>query len=101
MGNIPMAAIVTSPGTITLDPAVTLASFGGAPLIFGPATVTRTWLPALTATGAAPGNNVASDLFSPAGDVVLMLLSLAADEIALGGTDSLWIDPTLFFVTAV
>jgi hypothetical protein len=66
-GTVPMPAVTTSGGMVTVDPLAALVPANGAPAVAGTATVVRTWLPALSGSGAPPGANATADAFSAAG----------------------------------
>jgi hypothetical protein len=95
-------AIEADQGSVTYDPNVTLvANRPAVPPISGTAAVVRTWVPSLAARGAGPGGTVHADLFSPSGDVVLLLTSLVADPLDLPPFGRFWLDPNLFIVAGV
>ena len=86
-------------GTLLLDPAV---RFGAGVRVGGSGSVTTRPVPSLRGIGVAIGNVVNLDLFSPAGDIVLLLLGLPGPELVvpeLGG--SAFLDPLSLSVPAV
>jgi hypothetical protein len=93
---VPISAIVANQGQLAIDPAVQIVpSSGGAP-ISGMATVQFLPMPSLVARPV--GSVVNSALYSPPGEIVLLVLGLPGTEIQIAALGSLWIDPALILV---
>ncbi len=97
----PTPAIVGQGGSLSIDPSVRLVPFSGASSIAGTIAVTTTWLPSLTAQGAAPGQVVHADLFAPAGDIAAVFTSVAAPPVNIGFGVGVWLDPATVFLTGI
>jgi hypothetical protein len=93
---VPISAIVANQGQLAIDPAVQLVPSSGGPPISGTATVQFLPMPSLAARPV--GSVVNSALYSPPGEIVLLVLGLPGTEIPLAPLGSLWIDPALILV---
>jgi hypothetical protein len=91
---------VEASGDVLLDPDVRLTTAGAAPPITGGAAVVRARLPALTATGAAPGSNLTAALRSEPGHLELLLASSPIVPLATP-VGQLWVSPFSFLVLDV
>ena len=107
VGSASASALKTSTrfGTFTeliIDPHVTLIPSGGAPAIDRFRTsVTMQRIPALRIQPVAPGNDLAVDLYSPAGDLVILFASLPGDlSFVAGGLSGLDATSTLLIAFA-
>jgi len=58
-------------------------------------------IPALEAMGAAPGQSIATSLYSPAGELVVLVLSWPDYPFPVPPFGTMWIDPTSMFYFAV
>jgi hypothetical protein len=96
-GTTPVSAIVAQGGSLTIDPTVPLLPVGNALPISGNASITRTWLPSVTASGAPPAGTAQATVRSPTGDAVLLFAGLCAYPQSLGALGDLWLDPLRFF----
>ena len=99
VGNTSSSAVAAT-GDLLLDPDVQVIPAGAAAPISGGASVVFARLPALTATGAAPGGNLTADLHSEPGHLELLLAStpVAPQATPLG---QLWVAPLAFLVLDV
>lgn len=91
---VDVSAVAGAGGSLLLDPRVVLTPNRTAPAV-AVAIPTRTVrLPAVTATGAAPGGTLAVDLIASNGDLADVYLSLPAYPVPspIPGTGELWID---------
>lgn len=94
-------AVIGHSGDLLLDPGVTLVSFGAAPGFAGFTNSYVRRLPSLTATGAAPGGTLRTDLHSTQGQLTILFASLLADPVVVPGVGQLWLDPGSMFVLDV
>ena len=93
-------AVVTTGGTLTLDPRVHLIAFGGAQRIAGPALLTLRDVPALQATGMWPGNYVTAEALARPGDLAVVLVSVPGAPLPAPPFGEVWLDvPGIFFAT--
>ena len=91
---------VTRTARLTIDPNVTLIPSGNAPPISGGGTVIKRRIPALQATGAAPGNTVMTELYSPAGHAVVLMIGVHKGPLSIPPFGDLWIDPLTLLIIA-
>ncbi|MFQ5506455.1 MAG: hypothetical protein ACE5F1_16925, partial [Planctomycetota bacterium] len=87
--GVAMPAILTSGGTLLLDPSVKITPSGNAPPIRGTARITKRRLPALKA--GARGSTVTAELYSRSGSLFALYASLPADPLPLPIGES-WLD---------
>src|SRR5262249_16953345 len=80
--------------TFELDPAVQVH---GSPIGTFPTFVRRA---ALDASGAAPGQSIPVTIYSPDGDLVILLVSWPDYPFPLPPFGTLWLDPTGIFYVA-
>jgi hypothetical protein len=52
----------------------------------------------MIAKGGPPGGSLTADLFSPANELLVMLVGLPGPQVAVPGVGELWIDPLAVFV---
>ena len=90
-GGAARSAIESNGGMLHIDPSVTLGPRGTTVAMAGTTKVVRQRLPALKATGAPPGSTVTTDVYSKAGDTVLLFASLPGDRTAPVFGD-VWLD---------